>query len=95
MPPLALSDEEMTLIRTAAEAVPRAQRDDFLRRVAAELEQRQPGELGVGLVARIARALQLEPQFRPDVAVGPSPRAREPRQAAQDGPPSRLNQKST
>ena len=49
--------------------------------MAAELETHQPEEIGVGLIARVVRALQLEPQFRPDVEVGPSPSSR-PRQRA-------------
>jgi hypothetical protein len=51
-------------------------RGEFLRRVAAELETHRSEEIGVGLIARVVRALQLEPRFRPDAAVGASPSSR-------------------
>jgi hypothetical protein len=76
---VSLTDEQMTAVRTAATAVPYAHRDEFLRRTAAELETHQPDEIGVGLIARVVRSLQLEPQFRPDVAVGSEPRSRSKR----------------
>ena len=72
MPPLALSDEEMTVIRTAAEAVPHAWRDDFLRKVASALANLPPDAIGVGAISRTVRELMLdEPLYRPDYAVGP------------------------
>jgi hypothetical protein len=77
MPPVSLTDEEFAAVRVAGAAVPYSMRDEFLRRTAAELETHQPEEIGVGLIARVVRRLQLEPQFRPDVAVGaPRQRAR-------------------
>ena len=71
--PISLSDEEMTAVRTAAEAVPLGVRDDFLRQVADELEQRPREAIGVGLIARVVRALAMRREFRPDVAVGGEP----------------------
>jgi hypothetical protein len=76
MPPVSLTDEEMSAVRAAAEAAPYAMRGEFLRRVTAELETHRPEEIGVGLIARVVRTLQLEPQFRPEVAVGVSRSAR-------------------
>jgi hypothetical protein len=38
MPPISLTDEGFSAVRAAAAAVPYAGRDEFLRRVAAELE---------------------------------------------------------
>jgi hypothetical protein len=81
MPPVSLTDEEFSAVRAAASAVPYSGRDEFLRRVAAELETHKPEAIGVGLIARVVRALTLEPQFRPDVAVGRGPDLR-PRQRA-------------
>jgi hypothetical protein len=72
MPPVSLTDEEYAAVRIAAAAVPYGERGEFLRRIAAELEAHQREELGVGLIARVVRGLQLEPRFRPDVAVGAS-----------------------
>jgi hypothetical protein len=51
MPPVSLTDEEFSAVRASAAAVPYAWRDEFLRRVAAELETHQPQEIGVGLIA--------------------------------------------
>jgi hypothetical protein len=79
MPPVSLTDEEYSAVRVAAAAVPHAERGEFLRLVAAELETHQPDAIGVGLIARVVRRPQLEPQFRPDVAVGRGPDLR-PRQ---------------
>ena len=42
MPPVSLSDEEFSAVRAAAGAVPYSGRDEFLRRVAAELESLSP-----------------------------------------------------
>ena len=69
--PISLTEEEFAAANAAAAAVPYAGRGEFLRRVAAELETHRPAEIGVGLIARVVRCLQLEPQFRPDVARGP------------------------
>ena len=44
--------------------------------MAAERETRRPEEIGVGLIARVVQGLQLEPQFRLDVAGGVSPSSR-------------------
>jgi hypothetical protein len=73
MPPISLNEEETSAVKLAAAAVPYSGRDEFLRRVAAELQTLRPEEIGVGLIARVVRGLQLEPQFRRDVAVGASP----------------------
>jgi hypothetical protein len=80
--PVSLTDEEFNAVRAAAGAAPYAVRGEFLRRVAAELQTHRPEEMGVGLIARVVRGLQLEPQYRPDLAVGASPSSRRPRQRA-------------
>ena len=70
MAPISLSNEEMDAVCAAAASVPHTGRGEFLRKVAAELEAHPRAAVGVGLIARVVRSLQLEPQFRPDVAVG-------------------------
>jgi hypothetical protein len=69
--PLSLSDEELRAIQTAASAVPVSLRHDFLRRVAAALGTMAPSLVGPGTIAQVVRELPLEPQFRPNIAVGP------------------------
>jgi hypothetical protein len=68
--PISLTDEEYAAVHIAAAAVPYAEREAFLHRVAAELETHRRDAIGVGLIARVVRGLQTEPQFRPDVAIG-------------------------
>jgi hypothetical protein len=60
MPPLSLSDEEMSLLRQLSAPIPLRQRQDFLLAIAAELESEQTAgaEVGVGLIHRIASRLQ-------------------------------------
>ena len=69
MPPLQLTDDEMSVLRSLAGPIDHARRPEFLQEVAQELEaRRQAGEVGEGAVHRIARALQRKywepPQFR-------------------------------
>ena len=57
--PLALTTEEMDLLLALAAPINHRQREQFLHEVAAELEaKRQAGEVGEGLVHRLARAIQ-------------------------------------
>jgi hypothetical protein len=57
--PLALTTEEMDLLLALAQPLDHHQHDPFLREVAQELEaKRQAGELGEGLVHRLARVIQ-------------------------------------
>jgi hypothetical protein len=59
MPPLQLTDDEMSVLRRLAEPIDRQRRPQFLQEVAAELEaSRQAGEIGEGAVHRVARTLQ-------------------------------------
>ena len=59
MPPLQLTDDEMTVLRRLAEPIDHQRRPQFLQEVAAELEaKRQAGEIGEGVVHRVARTLQ-------------------------------------
>ena len=59
MPPLQLSDEEMTVLLTLARPIDHQLRAQFLQEVAAELEaKRQAGEIGEGSVNRVARTIQ-------------------------------------
>ena len=69
MPPLQLNEEEMIVLLSLAEPIEQHRRPQFLQEVAAELEaRRQAGEIGEGVVHRVARALQRRfwdpPQFR-------------------------------
>ena len=59
MPPLQLTDDEMSVLRRPAEPLDQQRRTQFLQEVAAELEaQRQVGEIGEGAVHRVARLVQ-------------------------------------
>ena len=59
MPPLQLTDAEMSVLRRLAEPLDYQRRPQFLQEVAVELEaRRQAGEIGEGAVHRVARALQ-------------------------------------
>ena len=65
MPPLQLTDDEMSVLRRLAEPLDQQRRTQFLEEVAAELEaKRQAGEIGEGAVHRVARELQRK-FFRP------------------------------
>jgi hypothetical protein len=57
MPPLALSDQELAILRELAEPIAWGQRQAFLQAVAAEIEC-AGGGVGVGLVHRVGRAVQ-------------------------------------
>jgi hypothetical protein len=60
LPPLALSNAELSAVLSAAEPLEPKQRRAFLQAVAVELKRRP--ELGVGTVARVCRVIQR--QFR-------------------------------
>ena len=76
MPPLALTDEEMTVLRHLAEPIDQRQRTEFLAAVAAELEAGgQAGAIGEGSVHRVARTVQRR-FFDPPALPNSSPRAR-------------------
>jgi len=62
MPPLQLNDEEMTVLLTLAGPIDHRLRPDFLRKVVAEIEAgRQAGEIGPGMVHRIAQCRYFDP----------------------------------
>ena len=74
MPPLQLTDDEMSMLRRLAEPLDQQRRTQFLQEVAAELEaQRQVGEIGEGSVHRVARMLQRK-FFDPPEFPGAEPR---------------------
>ena len=74
MPPLQLTDDEMTVLRSLAEPIEHQRRLQFLQEVAAELEaKRQAGEIGEGAVHRVARTLQRK-FFDPPEFTGAEPR---------------------
>ena len=57
--PLSLTTEEVDLLLSLAQPIDQRQRDQFLHKVAAELEaKRQAGEIGEGSVHRVARTVQ-------------------------------------
>jgi hypothetical protein len=57
--PLALTSEEMSLLLSLSAPLDQQRRPQFLQEVAAELEaKRQAGEVGEGLVHRLARTIQ-------------------------------------
>jgi hypothetical protein len=81
MPPLQLTDDEMTILRRLAEPIGQQRRPQFLEEVAAELEaKRQAGEIGEGAVHRVARTLQRK-FFDPPEFTGAEPRHAGQRQA--------------
>jgi hypothetical protein len=61
--PIAVSDEQLLQIMTAAAALASADRDKFLRALADAL-RKEPGELGDGILARTIRNV-IRPFFRP------------------------------
>jgi hypothetical protein len=60
MPPLSLTDEEMSLLRELAAPIPPRQRQEFLLAIAAALETEQTAgaDIGPGLIHRVASRLQ-------------------------------------
>ena len=57
--PLQLSDDEMSVLMSLAGPIDQRLRAQFLQEVAQELEaKRQAGEVGQGLVHRMARTIQ-------------------------------------
>ena len=57
--PLQLNDDEMNVLMSLAGPIDQQRRPQFLQEVAQELEaKRQAGEVGEGLVHRLARAIQ-------------------------------------
>jgi hypothetical protein len=57
--PLQLSDDEMSVLMSLAGPIDQQRRPQFLQEVAQELEaKRQAGEIGEGLVHRLARTIQ-------------------------------------
>ena len=74
--PLQLSDEEMSVLMSLAGPIDQQSRPKFLQEVAQELEaKRQAGEIGEGLVHRLARQIQRR-FFDPPAPPNSSPRAR-------------------
>ena len=84
MPPLSLSDEELSLLRTLAEPVAYGRRREFLQEVAAELANcPQPGP---GATHRVARDVQrryvlTSQRVAPERESSPEPRQLRERQA--------------
>jgi hypothetical protein len=69
--PLQLNDDEMSVLLSLAQPIDQQRRAQFLQEVAAELEaKRQAGEVGEGLVHRLARTIQRKywdpPQLSPN-----------------------------
>jgi hypothetical protein len=69
--PLQLNDEEMSVLMSLAGPIDQQRRPQFLQEVAQELEvKRQAGEVGEGLVHRLARQIQRKywdpPQISPN-----------------------------
>jgi hypothetical protein len=56
MPPLQLSDDEMSVLMSLAGPIDQQRRPQFLQEVAAELEAKR--QVGEGLVHRLARTIQ-------------------------------------
>ena len=65
MPPISLSDAELTAISDAARPLPPKLRSEFLQAVAAEIEQRQ--QRGPGAIYRACRELQRKYFDPPDL----------------------------
>jgi hypothetical protein len=68
--PIHLSDDELTVVMSAARVLPVADRDPFLRQVAEALAT-QP-VLGPGVVSRICREVQQRLWRAPDLRIGES-----------------------
>ena len=58
MPPLQLSDDEMSIVMRLAEPIDHRLRPEFLQAVAAELAASGDGAVGTGSVHRIGRVVQ-------------------------------------
>jgi 3-hydroxyisobutyrate dehydrogenase-like beta-hydroxyacid dehydrogenase len=65
MPPIRLTDEELTAVMAAARPIAVDRRDEFLRKVASELGR--CGELGDGVVYRVIAQVQREHFEPPDL----------------------------
>jgi hypothetical protein len=73
---LQLNDDEMSVLLSLAGPIDQQRRPQFLQEVAQELEaSRQAGEIGEGLVHRLARTVQRR-FFDPPELPNASPRAR-------------------
>jgi hypothetical protein len=68
--PICLTDDELTVVMNAARVLPIADRDPFLRQVAAALATQSV--LGPGVVSRICREVQQRLWRAPDLRVGES-----------------------
>ena len=66
--PLALSDDELDAVMTAAQPLKPCDRDPFLRALAQELSHYQ--QLGPGLINKVARNLQRQFFDPPDLSGG-------------------------
>jgi hypothetical protein len=78
MPPLSLSDEEMSLLRELSAPIDRRRRPEFLIAVALELEasgQAGEGDAGPGLVHRVAREVQRRYSLAPQPGTNKHARA--------------------
>lgn len=74
--PLALTSDEMSLLLSLSAPLDQQRRPQFLQEVAQEVEaKRQAGEIGEGLVHRLARDLQRK-YFTPPELPNASPRFR-------------------
>ena len=71
--PISLTDDELTVVMNAARVLPIADRDPFLREVAAALAT-QP-VLGPGIVSRVCREVQQRLWCAPDLRTD-EPRSR-------------------
>ena len=71
--PISLTDDELTVVMNAARVLPIADRDPFLREVAAALAT-QP-VLGPGIVSRVCREVQQRLWRGPDLRID-EPRSR-------------------
>ena len=71
--PISLTDDELTVVMNAARVLPIADRDPFLREVAAALAT-QP-VLGPGIVSRVCREVQQRLWCAPDLRID-EPRSR-------------------
>jgi hypothetical protein len=71
--PLALNDEEMTLLLSLSAPIDQRLRSEFLAAVAAELEANGP--VGIGSVHRVARVVQRRFFDPPVVDHGPQRRS--------------------
>jgi hypothetical protein len=65
-----LSDEELSAVMQAAAPLEPDRRSDFLARVAAELASIPDEARGVGVAARLARAVQRDCWDAPDLSRG-------------------------